>query len=197
MVDADGAVAEGGEGRRVAALGEGGATGVDEELRGALGMVGVGDLLKALEMGVAVEDGVVAGCGEVLGIEDVAVRQEVTARLIALGGGVYEDGVGAEEVEVEEHLVDLGVAVAADGDDLVCAGVETLHDGGGVDALGDAVARTVVEDVAEDDELVEALTVVVGEDLVEGWQAAVDVGDDEVFHIWSSKKVFPVSVAPT
>ncbi len=61
---------------------------------------------------------------------------------------VYDECVGLHDGEVEEHLVYFGVAVASDGDDVMGMGIEGFDDAFGVDAFGDGVARTIIENVS-------------------------------------------------
>lgn len=166
-------VLEGDEGGDVAAFGEGDAAGVaDEEMVLTLELP---------EVGVAVEEGVDAELGEVLRIVLVSVCQEETLAIVDEQRVIGHDG------ELEEHLIDLGVTVATHGDDFAGQGIETLDDAGSVHALGNAIAGTVVKNVAKDDEKVVMIGLEETEHLVETGETAVDIGEDEVAH--GSKKV--------
>lgn len=167
MMDADAAALQGDESGRISALRESRATGIDEE--------GIPLLFDALQVGVTVENGIVVPCRMLKGGVAVAVGEKISPSLID------KHGVGTHHVEVEEHLIDLRVTVAANGDDVIGMGVETLHDGGSIKVSGYTVARAIVEQIAEQDELVETFAVEVGQHLVKRTDTAMDVGDDEVF----------------
>ena len=83
--------------------------------------------------------------------------------------------VGGTPRHLEQHLIDLCVAVATQGDDLTGSGVEVGDDALGVNALRDAVARTIVEDIAENAEHIAMVLVIELEHFLQGWTAAVDV----------------------
>ena len=86
------------------------------------------------------------------GAKNMAVRQEQLA-----AGLVEKRGVVGHDGKVEDHLVDLGVAVAAHRDDAVGQGVEQRnHALGGVIAR-QVVARSVVEQVAQQNDAVRLL----------------------------------------
>ena len=111
------------------------------------------------------------------GAKDVAVRQEQLA-----AGLVKQGSVVGHDREVEHHLVDLGVAVAAHRDDAVGQGVEQRnHTLGGVVAR-QVVARTVIEQVAQQDDAVGLLGLDGGDQAFGPICRAVNVGSDEVFH---------------
>ena len=111
------------------------------------------------------------------GAKDVAVRQEQFA-----AGLVKQGGVVGHDREVEHHLVDLGVAVAAHRDDAVGQGVEQRnHTLGGIVAR-QVVARAVVEQVAQQHDAVGLLGLDGGAEAFGPICRAVDVGGDEVFH---------------
>ena len=58
---------------------------------------------------------------------------------------------------------------------LDAAGVEVGDDALGVNALRDAVARTIVEDIAENAEHIAMILVIELEHFLQGWTTAVDV----------------------
>lgn len=95
---------------------------------------------------------------------------------------VNEKGVIGHTGELQEHLIDLGVAIATHGNDTVGQCIEAVGDADAVNALGDGVARAVVDNVAEDDEEVVLLLGEELEDLLKARQGAVDIGEEEVFH---------------
>ena len=111
------------------------------------------------------------------GAKNMAVRQEqLAAALVEQRGVVGHDG------EVEHHLVNLGVAVAAHSDDAVGQGVEQRnHTLGGVIAR-QVVARAVVEQVTQQDDAVGLLGFDGGDQTLGPVCRAVNVGSDEVFH---------------
>lgn len=155
-------VAEGGKGGWVASLGEGGAAGIDGE--GA-----VGGMAEALQVGVAMDDGIVMPLWQVVGVVPVAVCEEIASAIVG------EDGVVAHDVEAEHHLVDLGVAVPAHGHDVLGVVVEEFGHALGVHPAGYAVARPVIEEVAEQNELVHLSGVVEPEDFLQRAGGAVEV----------------------
>ncbi len=158
-----------GHGGFVATLGEGDGTRVADERA-------VGSVLELPEMSMAEKDCVVVAGGQMVGIVDVAVGEQDAAAL------VDEQDIVAHHREAEQHLVDLGIAVAAYGDDVIGQWVQCRDDALGVDALGDAVARSVVEDVAEDEKHVALLLTVEVQCTLQPWQTAVDIGDDQIAH---------------
>ena len=79
---------------------------------------------------------------------------EMSVRKEELFGFCLEDGVVAHHRELEHHLVNLGVTVAAHGDDPVLQSVEHADDLDRIVEVRHAVARTVVEKVSEKDDLV-------------------------------------------
>ena len=127
-------------------------------------------------MGVAVEEGVEVEVCCVLGIVLVSVSEQEALAFIDHEGIVGHDG------EVEQHLVNLAIAIATDGDDAVGKGIELLSHGLRIVTLGDGVARAEIEEVAKEQEHVALLSVEVGDDLVKGGFGTVDIGDDKVFH---------------
>ena len=93
--------------------------------------------------------------------------------------------VVAHDRKVEKHLIDFRVAVAADGDDLLLLCVHERCEIGWFIADGQHVARTVVEVVATEDEIIGvfALEGVDGE--LEGVGGAMDVRDNEKTHFFN------------
>ena len=88
---------------------------------------------------------------------------------------VYQQGVSLHNREIEQHLVYLRIAVATHGNNLVSQDIQPLHDALGVDALGNAVAGTVVDDVAHNAHHVALLLLEEIEHFLQRWQAAVDI----------------------
>lgn len=158
-----------GHGGFIAALGKGDGTRVADERA-------VGIVLELPEMGVAEKDGVVVSGGQMVGIVDMAVGEQDAAAL------VDKQHIVAHHWEAEQHLVDLGIAVAAYGDNVIGQRIQCRDDALGVNALGDAVARPIVEDVAEDEEHVALLLAVKVQCTLQPGQTAVDVGDDQIAH---------------
>ena len=58
---------------------------------------------------------------------------------------------------------------------LTGSGVEVGDDALGINAFWDAVARTIVEDIAKDAEHIAMILVIELEHFLQGWTAAVDV----------------------
>ena len=111
------------------------------------------------------------------GAKDMAVRQEQLA-----AGLVEQRGIVGHDGEVEHHLIDLGIAVAAYRDDAVGQGVEQRdHALGGVIAR-QVVARTVIEQVAQQDDAIGVLALDGSDEALGPVCRAMDVGGDEVFH---------------
>ena len=158
-----------GHGGLVATLGKGDGTRVADEHA-------VGSVLELPEMGVAEKDGVVVSGGQMVGVIDVAVSEQDAAAL------VDKQHIVTHHREVEQHLVNLGITVAAYSDDVIGQRVQCRDDALGVDAFGDAVARPIVEDVAEDEEHVALLLAVKVQCTLQPGQTAVDVRDDQIAH---------------
>ena len=89
----------------------------------------------------------------------------------------HNEGIVSHYGELEQHLINLSVAVATNGNNLVLHGVKSLDDSLGVDSLRNAVARSVVEDVAKDEKHVVRAVLIEIEHALKGWQAAVYVGN--------------------
>ena len=77
----------------------------------------------------------------------------------------------------QHHLIHLSVAVATHGNNLILHGVKSLDDAFGIDSLRNAVARSVIEDVAKDEKHVVRAALIEIEHALKGWQAAVYVGN--------------------
>ena len=129
-------------------------------------------------MGVAVEEGAARlQRRQVAGVPQVAVGEPEGA-----AARVDDLGVVGHAGEVEDHLVHLGLAVAAHGHDGRREGVEHGDDALGVVVAGQRVARSVVEDVAEDQDLVGPLGLDALHQAAAPVGGAVDVAGDEVLH---------------
>ena len=111
------------------------------------------------------------------GAKDMAVRQEQLA-----AGLVEQRGVVGHDGEVKHHLVDLSIAVAAYRDDVVGQGVEQRNHALGSIVARQVVARTVIKQVAQQDDAVGLLGLNGGAEALGPVCRAVDVGSDEVFH---------------
>ena len=162
-----------------AVLGDAHAAGVEEpqtRVRGAF-LVDLDVRVTVDERGTLGQRGCVVDAVVHASAKDVAVRQEqFTAGLVEQRGVVGHDG------EVEDHLVDLGVAVAAHRDNAISQGVEQRnHALGGVVAR-QVVTRAVVEQVAQQHNAVGLLGFDSGAEALGPVCRAVDVGSDEVFH---------------
>lgn len=173
-MDAECTVAKGSKGGRIAALGKGRATGIDDQRA-------VGGLRKTLKMGMTVDDGIVTPMGKCPGMIVMAVRQEVT--MPAIG----KDGIGGHDVEMEQHLVDLGIAVSTNGNDFTGMGIEEFHHPWGIHAFRHTVTGTVIEDVAQKKQLVIVAGIVKTEYFFQWAWGSVKVGSYKIAHI---KKTF-------
>ena len=96
--------------------------------------------------------------------------------------GVEDRRVVAHDREVEKHLIDFRVAVAADGDHLFFLCVHERREIGRFIAYGQHVAGAVVEVVAAEDEIVGVFAQEGVNGELEGVGGAVEVGDDEKTH---------------
>ena len=161
-MDGEGAVLIDGEGGFVAAFGESDGTEVADHT--------VSRRFEFPQMGVSINEDVVTADGEVFLIIYMPVREEKAHTLI------HKEGIVGHDGKLKEHLIDLGVAVAAHGYDVAAHGIEAFDDAFRVDTFGYSVARTVVEDVAKDAEHVAMLLLIETECLLKGGQTAVDVG---------------------
>ena len=95
---------------------------------------------------------------------------------------VNEMRAGLGDREIEEHLVDFAVAIAAYTHNVVGHGVESRRYAGGIETGGEAVARTVVEQIAEQEEHVAAHLLIMRQNGIERSDRAVYVGNNKVFH---------------
>ena len=120
-------------------------------------------------MAMSTDEDVVGTDRQLLLVVEMAVGQKESATTID------EQQIVGHHRKLEQHLIDLCVAVATQGDDLTGSGVEVGDDALGVNALRDAVARTIVEDIAEDAEHIAMILVIELEHFLQGWTAAVDV----------------------
>ena len=168
-MDAECTVAKGSKGGRIATLGKGRATGIDDQRA-------VSGLRKTLKMGMTVDDGIVTPMGKCPGMIVMTVRQEVT--MPAIG----KDGIGGHNVEMEQHLVDLGIAVPANGNDVAGTGIEEFHYPWSIHTFRHTVTGTVIEDVAQKEERIILMGIVEAEDLLHGCGGAVEIGGDEIAH---------------
>lgn len=173
-MDAECTVAKGSKGGRIAALGKGRATGIDDQRA-------VGGLRKTLKMGMTVDDGIVTPMGKCPGMIVMTVRQEVT--MPAIG----KDGIGGHNVEMEQHLVDLGIAVSTNGNDFTGMGIEEFHHPRSIHAFRYTVTGTVIEDVAQKKQLVIVAGIVKTEYFFQWAWGSVKVGSYKIAHI---KKTF-------
>ena len=154
---------------RVAALGKGDGAGV------ATGRAAVAPP-QLPQMGVA-RDHQVEAAGRQLGrAVDVAVGEQHAPPL------VHEQRIVGHHGEAEQHLIHLGVAVAAHGHDVGGHVIEQGRHALAVDALGNAVARAVIDDIAQQEQHVAPLRAVEVEGALQPWQRPVDVGKEQVFH---------------
>ena len=105
------------------------------------------------------------------------MRQEQLA-----AGLVEQRGIVGHDGKVEDHLVDLGIAVAAHRDDAVGQGVEQRDYALGSVIARQVVARTVIEQVAQQDDAIGVLALDGSDEALGPVCRAMDVGGDEVFH---------------
>ena len=142
-----------------------------------------------------VERGCAVGVARDVGQVRVALAQEVDAAArrtflpidVTMGENdvptvVDEMRAGLSDREIEEHLIDFAVAIAAHTHDLIGHGVESRRYAGGIEAGGETVARTVVEQIAEQEEHVAAHLLIMRQNGIERSDRAVYVGSNEVFH---------------
>lgn len=113
------------------------------------------------------------------GAIDVAVREEERP---VVGRGVNQHVVIGHAREGEDHLVNLRLAIAAHGNDLVGNGVEHLYDALGRVVGREVVARAVVEQVAEKHHAVGRLVLDCGHKTLAGVGGAMDVGGNDKLH---------------
>lgn len=157
-----------GESGGISALGKSGASGIDQNALGTGGDV--------RQMGVTVKEEIETTFGKTGIVVDVAVGEKKATPFIDHPSVIGLYG------EIEQHLIDFALAVATHCNDIGRALVETLRHGLRIQALGQAVARTVVEDVAQKEKHMATLAVVTIENGFQTGQRAVDIGGYEVFH---------------
>ena len=162
-------VVVGGKSGRVSAFGEGGAAGVERGC--AVGVArDVGQVRVALTQEV-----------------DAAARRTFLPIDVTMGENdvttvVDEMRAGLGDGEIEEHLVDFAVAIAAYTHNVVGHGVESRRYAGGIETGGETVARAVVEQIAEQEEHVAAHLLIMRQNGIERSDRAVYVGNNKVFH---------------
>ena len=106
------------------------------------------------QMGVAIHHGVETSRRKGLPVIHVAMGQEDFPSL------VHHHGVSGQDGKQEQHLVDLGVAIAAHRHYLVSHLVQLLCHATGVKPLGQRVAWPIVHDVAQEQQHVASLLAV-------------------------------------
>ena len=127
-------------------------------------------------MGVAGQERAAAQRGQRIGICMVAVGQ-VHGDAVAL-----QQGVVRHAGEGEHHLVHLGLAVSANGENSVLqAGQHGDHGFRGI-VPGQVVSRTVVQQVAQQNDLIGFFSFNQLHQLAAPIGGAVDVGCDDEFH---------------
>ena len=162
-------VVVGGKSGWISAFGEGGAAGV--ERRGAVGVArDVGQVRVALAQEVD------AAARRTFLAIDVTVSEDDVPTVVDEMRASLGDG------KIEEHLVDFAVAIAAHTHDLIGHGVESRRHAGSIETGGEAVARAVVEQIAEQEEHVATHLLIVRQNGIERSDRAVYVGNNEVFH---------------
>ena len=85
--------------------------------------------------------------------------------------------------ELENHLIDLGVAVAADTEQLVPYAVEKRNNALRVIFIRQIVARTVVEQVAQQDKTLGFFLLILTQNGFAGTAGTVDIGSKHQFHM--------------
>ncbi len=132
-------------------------------------------------MGVPVgEDSPNADWRQLVLVPKMSVREEERLR------SRFENRVVAHHRELEHHLVNLGVAVAADRDDLVLAEVQHLRDLDGIVEVRHSVPRPVVEEVAQKDDLVIAERRRALERRLKSGRHTMDVAEEQDSHLQCS-----------
>ena len=128
------------------------------------------------EVGMAVkEDCIFRDGGEGIGRVFMTVGEEKGEACFAV---VYQSGIG-EDGEAENHLIDLGIAVSADTDQLVRHRVQKVDDLFGGIALGEIVSGAMIEDIAQDQDLLRALALCGIKHRLTADGIAVNVGCDQ------------------
>lgn len=98
---------------------------------------------------------------------------------------IHNQGIICHDGEVEEHLIDFAVTVSSDGDDVVRKCIELLGYSLRIVAFGDTISRAEIEEIAKKQEHVALLAMEVSDNLVKCGFGTVDIGGNEVFHIYS------------
>ena len=114
---------------------------------------------------------------QAVGAEHMAVGQKAAPAV-----GQKQQGAVRLHRETQQHLVDLGVAVAAHGEDARRQPVEQRRDRRRVVVGRDGVARPVIEQVAEQHERVGPLGGKAAEHRAAGAGGAVEVGGNQQLH---------------
>ena len=144
--------------------------------------------------GIEIEvSALVAACGNVgMSVdEDVAVAklgrgvfpEVMTVGQIDTAAVKVQDRIICEDREAQYHLIDFGITVAAHAKQLFGYIIEKCDDFLGRITFGQVVARTVVEQVAEQDECFRFLACKCVEHLSAVVRGAVDVGCKHEFHM--------------
>ena len=120
---------------------------------------------------MSVDEDIVLHHRSIVLVIDVSVCEEDAS------AAFHKKGVVSEYGELKQDLSSLSIAVASNGNNLILHGVKSLDDSLGVDSLRNAVARSVVEDVAKDEKHVIRAALIEVEHALKGWQAAVYVGN--------------------
>ena len=152
-----------GECRLIASLGEGYRTEIAHDAV-------VFGRLKFPQMCMTVHEYVVCESGTVLLVVHMSVSDEHSS------AAIYNQGIVSHDWKFEQHLVNLSVAVATHGNDTVLSLIEQLNDTLRVNAFRNAVARSVVEYVAKNEQHVILLAVVEVEHTLKRGQTSVYVG---------------------
>lgn len=126
--------------------------------------------LKFPQVGMAVHEYVVCKSWAVLLVEYMSVGDEHSS------SAINDYGVVCHDWKFEQHLVYLGIAVATHGNDIVLSLVEKFDYALRIDAFGYAVARSVVEYIAKNEQHIVLVAVVEIEHLLKRWQTSVYVG---------------------
>ena len=128
------------------------------------------DSLKFPQMSMTVNEYVVCESRTVLLVVYMSVSDEHAS------AAIYNQGIVSHDWKFEQHLVNLSVAVATHGNDTVLSLIEQLNDTLRVNAFRNAVARSVVEYVAKNEQHVILLAVVEVEHTLKRGQTSVYVG---------------------
>ena len=126
---------------------------------------------------MSVEKAVGDSLGTFFFVVNVSVGQEETFAV------VYHERIVGKDREVQQHLVHFRVAVAAYGNDFSGHCVQPFGNAFRVESFGKIVARSVVQDIAQNAEQVTLLFAVESQHFFQSRQGSVDIGYDQVFHI--------------